>query len=279
MPSAAYASVQDVKEKDTAGSVAADNGSALTSGTLSASLSGEKMIYNLSASVETTKFDETIKNVDMLINKFGAFVETANISGNSYGYTTFRSADYTIRVPVSNFKGMNDSLPVLGNIINRNTTAQNITAQFIDTQSRLDAYNTEESRLLAMLAKTATVADMITIEQRLSDVRYQIESLTSTLKNWQNQVDYSTVTIHIAEVAELTNQVSVQRTYWQQLWDGVSATFKGIGTFFKGLFMGIVIALPVLLILAVLAVIVVVIIRAANKKNKRNNKQDNNTKE
>lgn len=253
-----------------------DNGDALTAGSQIASLSGDKIIYNYSATVETTKFDETIKNVDMLLSKYGAFVESSYISGNSYSYTSYRTADYTFRVPVNNFKSMTGSLPLLGNVLNENTTSQNITAQFIDTQSRLDTYKTEESRLLVMLDKAETVQDMITIESRLSDIRYQIESLTSSLTNWQNQVDFSTVTIRISEVAELSEQLSVQRTYWEQLADGVNATFKGIGNFFKGLFMVFVVSLPVLLILAVIAIIVIVIIRVTTKKNRRNNNQDIN---
>ncbi|SHI16083.1 protein of unknown function [Sporobacter termitidis DSM 10068] len=242
------------------------SGSALTSGVIGASLNGDKIIYNFSAQVETTAFDDTLKNLDALLAGFGAFVENSYVSGNSYGNTTFRSAEYTIRVPVGSFKGMTDALPLLGNVSKASTTSQNITAQFIDTQSRLDAYKTEESRLLAMLDKTTTVQDMITIESRLSDVRYQIESLTSTLQNWQNQVDFSTVALHISEVAEIKEQVSAQRTYWERMRDGISGTLNGIGTFFKSLFMAIVVALPVLIILAVLAAAALVIYRTVRKK-------------
>jgi flagellar basal body-associated protein FliL len=250
-------------EQDVAG---LPNGTSVTSGTIGATISGDKIIYNFNATVETTKFDDTLKNLNMLLGKYGAFVETSYISGSSYGYSNYHSASFTIRVPVSNFKGMTDSLTLLGNVINANTTSQNITAQFIDTQSRLNAYKTEESRLLAMLEKAATVTDMITIESRLSDVRYQIESLTSTLQNWQNQVDFSTVTLQISEVEELTEQKPIQRTYWEKMVDGLQSTLTSIGDFFKGFFMVIVVILPVLLILAVIAVIIIIIVRSANKK-------------
>ncbi len=266
--------VEDKGESGSGDGAVDDKGNALTSGSFVASLSGDKIIYNYSSTIETTKFEETIKNVDMLLSKYNAFVETSYISGNSYGLTTFRSADYTIRVPVANFKSITGSLPLLGNVLNANTTSQNITAQFIDTQSRLDAYAIEEDRLLVMLEKATTVEDMIAIEARLSEIRYQIESLTSTLRNWQNQVDFSTVRLHIAEVKELTDQVPVQRTYWEQISDGVQATLKGIGTFFKALFMGIVVSLPVLLILAVIAIIVIIIVRVSTKKSRAKNNQD-----
>jgi uncharacterized membrane protein len=264
MPAPEYKSTVDSNSGGDAAAV--PSGGSLTSGIIGSTIAGDKIIYNFSAQIETTKYDDSLKTLSMLLGKYGAFVESSYLSGNSYGNTTFRTADYTIRVPVNNFKGMTDSLALLGNVYNANTTSQNITAQFIDTQSRLDAYRTEERSLLAMLEKAATVADMIAIESRLSDIRYQIESLTSTLQNWQNQVDFSTVSLHISEVAELTEQKPVQRTYWEKMWDGVQATLSGIGAFFKGLFMGIVVALPILAILAVIAVVVLIIVKAAGRK-------------
>jgi hypothetical protein len=266
-PSAAPDSARAVENLPSDGS--------LTSGVIGATISGDKIIYNFNAHIETTEFDDTIKNLNMLIGKFGAFVENSYLSGNSYGNTTFRTANYTIRVPVNNFKGMTDSLSLLGNVFNASTTSQNITAQFIDTQSRLQAYRTEESRLLAMLEKAETVTDMIAIESRLSDVRYQIESLTSTLQNWQNQVDFSTVTLYISEVAELTEQKPVQRSYWEKMGDGFKATLNGIAAFFKGLFMAVVVAFPVLLIIAVIAAVIIAVIRITRKRARAKSNQNN----
>jgi hypothetical protein len=243
-------------------------GTGLTGGNTSASLSAEKIIYSYSATVETTKFDETLGTLNTMLGQYGAFIETSYVSGSKYGYDSFRSASYVIRVPVKNFAALTGGLDTLGNVYNENTTSENITAQFTDTESRLNTYRTEESRLLSMLDKADTVEDMITIEARLSDVRYQIESLTSMLRNWQNEVDYSTVTLYINEVEELTDQLPTQRTYWEKIGDGFTATLKGIGDFFKAFLMVIIVASPVLLILAVIAVVVIVLIRKSTRKKK-----------
>ena len=121
-----------------------------------------------------------------------------------------------------------------------------------------------------MLEKAETVADMISIEERLSDVRYKIESLTSQLRNWQREVDYSTVNIKLREVEKLTEAPpDLPRTYWQQMGDGLSNTLKGIGRFFAWLFKAVVTRLPVLIILAVVAVAVIVIYRKRRKARNR----------
>jgi hypothetical protein len=240
-------------------------GSGLTESSINVALSPEKIIYSYSATIDTKTFDDTLGSLEALLGQYGAFIESSYVSGSSYGYDGMRNASYTIRVPVQKFASLKGALKDLGNVYNENTTSENITARFTDTQSRLDTYRTEESRLLAMLEKANTVEDMIAIEARLSDVRYQIESLTSTLRNWQNEVDYSTVTLDIVEVDKLKDQLPSQRTYWEKIGDGFTATLKGIGEFFKDFFAVLVVASPVLILLAVIAVVILIILRIRRK--------------
>jgi len=234
---------------------------------------GEKMIYSANAEIETVKFDETIEAVYDMLEEYDAFIESTYISGQSYradfyGYTDYRRAEYTIRVPVENFNSITSNLESVGHLTYFSADADNITAQFTDTESRLKAYRTEEDRLLTMMENAETVEDMITIETRLSQVQYEIESLTSQLRNWQNEVDYSTLYLTISEVEELTEIVETQRTYWEEMGDGLKATLKSIGKFFTELFKGIVIALPVLIIVAIIAAVVIIIIVKSRKKKK-----------
>lgn len=234
----------------------------------------EKIIYSARADIETVKFDESVDKIYELVGKYGAFLESSNVSGSTYraeyyGYHTYRWAEFVIRVPSENYAGMTGSLEEIGVVTNCVTDIQNITEQFYDAQARLETYETEEERLLAMLEKCETVTDMIEIESRLSDVRYEIESLQFTLKNWQNEVDYSTVTICLNEVEELRDVVENERTYWQEIGDGLRSSVKSVGRFFKDLFRNIIIALPVLVILAVLIVAMLLILRAIFGKKAR----------
>ena len=171
----------------------------------------EKVIYSGQADIETVGFDATIERVYEMLELNGGFIESSHIGGLNYaqryyGYQAYRSARFVLRVPVERFDSIvnGGGLETLGNVTSKDSNAQNITAQFYDTESRLASLRTEEERLLAMLAKSDTVADMIAIEARLSEIRYNIESLTSTLRNWQNQVDYSDLTLYIQEVEKLT---------------------------------------------------------------------------
>ena len=137
----------------------------------------------------------------------------------------------------------------------------------MDTQSRLDAYETEETRLLEILAQAETVEDMITVESRLSEIRYEKEWLTSQLKNWDNQVSYSTVYLHLREVRILTPEPEPEpETYAQQLGRGFISTLKWMGRAIKALFLGFVSALPILIPLAVIAIVVILLARRSSRK-------------
>jgi len=244
----------------------------------------EKIIYSVFAELETMRFDETIAGVHTLMANYGAFIESSSIGGVSsaskfYGWNEYRSAYFSIRVPKERLDAMTSSLDNLGNVTHINSNATNITSQFFDTQSRLNSLIIQEDRLLDMLAKAEDVPDLIMIEERLSDVRYQVESLTTTLNNWQNQVDYSTLTLSINEVEQFTERVEIHRSYWQQIGDGFLSTIRGIGRFFMNLFMWLIISAPVLIILAVVGVAALIIVRwklrsiAKKKAENQNNQQ------
>ena len=231
----------------------------------------EKIIYRVYSDIETIDFDNALKKVTELMSTFGAFFEDTKTDGKSYrqthyGMQTYRSASYVIRVPKSNLDGFANSLESIGNVVSKQSNAENITSQFYDTQSRLNSYRIQEERLLAMLDKTETVSDMIEIESRLSDVRYSIESHTTTLKNWQSQVDYSTLTLFISEVEKLTEETPIHRTYWQQMSDDFGLTLRRVGVFFTELFKWIVVNSPILVILIVIAVVIILLIRRGNRR-------------
>jgi len=259
---------EERKRSESEGGYSADPVTAVSDGL------AEKIIYTITAEMETIDFDATIESIYELLAYNGGFIENSYIGGRNtaqsyYGWQTYRNANFTLRIPKDRLNAVTTSLDSIGNVTSLRSSADNITSQFYDTQSRLNSYRTQEERLLSMLSKAENVTEMIEIESRLADIRYQIESLTTTLRNWQGAVDYSTLTLYISEVAELTEISPVQpRTYWQQIGDGFTANTKGVGAFFMNVFKWIVINTPVFVILAVLAIIAVVVIKRLVRRRK-----------
>jgi len=228
----------------------------------------EKIIYSANATIETTDFDSTVAALSELVAQYGGFVESSSIStGNYYqkarGYSS-RSADYMLRIPSQHFSTLMGSLSNLGNVPYSHTYTENISAQYYDVQARLTAYQTQETRLLEMMAVAETVEDVILLEDRLTELRYSIESLQSTINNWDRQVSYSSISLQVQEVNEYTPEPVM--TYGQELWAALKGAVKDLGQFFKDLLVFIVASLPTLLVLAVLAVIFVPVIKKSRAK-------------
>lgn len=218
----------------------------------------EKIIYSASVNVETTDFDATLAKLDALVARCGGFVESSSLNGSNYysqsrGYASNRSAEYTLRIPSSRFHELMNSLSELGNVPYSHTWSENISAQYYDVEARLTACRAQEARLLEMMEAAETVEDLIKIEDRLADLRYQIESLQSTLRNWDRQVSYSAVSLSISEVTIYTP--TEEPGYLSQLQEAAGDGFRAMGRFFRNLSLGLAELLPLLILVAVLLLI------------------------
>ena len=100
------------------------------------------------------------------------------------------------------------------------TYMEDITGSYFDTQARLNALEQEEKRLLELLEKAETLDEIIQLEDRISNVRYEIESLTSQMKIYDKEVAYSTVSIFLEDVTEYSAKSSFGSRTWEAFTGG-----------------------------------------------------------
>ena len=197
-----------------------------------------KIIYSANLSAQTTDFDAAIAKLDAQIASFGGFIERSDINGdtryNDDGTTSVinRWAYYTIRVPAARFEEFLHQTEGIGNVTSISRYAENVTSQYTDYEARLSSLRTQEERLLSMLEKSEDVESLIALEQRLADVRYELESIERNLKNLDLQISYSTITLNLQEVEIYTPTVPVQRSFGEKL---SSAFSDGWRSFVRGL--------------------------------------------
>ncbi len=197
-----------------------------------------KIIYSADLSAQTTDFDAAISKLDAQITAFGGFIERSDINGdtryNDDGTTSVinRWAYYTIRVPAARFEEFLHQTEGIGNVTSISRYAENVTSQYTDYEARLSSLRTQEERLLSMLEKSEDVESLIALEQRLADVRYELESIERNLKNLDLQISYSTITLNLQEVEIYTPTVPVQRSFGEKL---SSAFSDGWRSFVRGL--------------------------------------------
>ncbi|MBR2520956.1 MAG: DUF4349 domain-containing protein [Oscillospiraceae bacterium] len=268
--SGAYSDGYDSAEYEAPKEESTDSGTGNLSTDLSKMSAGasQKMIYTAWAEIQTIDFDGTIASLERMIDANGAFLESSSISGKSYYDTyysssTLRRAFYEVRVPAERFSGMKNDLGQLGYVTNLSSDAQNITTQYTDVESRLLSLRTQEERLLALLEKAETVEDIITIEQTLSESRYEIEALTSTLRNYDSEISYSTINITINEVEEIVPVQQVRVSYGERIAAAFKNSVQSAVSAVKDAIVYIIEAIPILIVVVIgcaLALVVLVLI-------------------
>lgn len=227
---------------------------------------GRRMVETVRLDVETKEFEQMMSVLEAQIREMGGYIENMETyNGSSYSsYSNSRYANLTIRIPSAEMSGFLDTVSDVGNVVRRTGSKEDVTFSYVDMESRRDTLRTEQSRLLEFLDRAETIEEIITIEQRLSEVRYQLENMESRLRVMDNLVDYGTIHMHISEVKELTPVA--EPTVWDRISEGFMGSLSGIGNGVTEFGIWFVINIPYLFIWAVIIAVIVWIVRTCHKR-------------
>ena len=236
-----------------------------------------KLIWNVNLSLQTKEFDTVLDNMSQKIKDLGGYIQDSSVWGSSSDYSSSRSASYTLRIPSDKLDEFIDVVETLGNVTYKNESVDDVTLRYVDVDSHKKALETEQERLLALLEKAENVEDIITIENRLSDVRYELENYESQIRLLDNQIDYSTVYVDISEVSRVTD--TGKQGFFEEVASRFSDSVYVVLMGLRGFAIGILGSLPILVVWGVILAVVVILLRKfvfkKSKKNKKNTDQTN----
>lgn len=244
-----------------------------------------KLIRTISIDMETTKFDETVVTLSNTIRSLGGYLESSGISGNSIDEEKLRYANLEIRIPQMKADEFLALTGQYGNITYKNETISDITLQYADTEDHIKTLEIEQGRLWILLEKADSIETIIAIEERLSNIRYELESYRTQLKLYDNKVEYSTIHLTIQEVKIYTSQS--EDGIGTKILNGFEKNFNFLVSTVIGIIVWVLAHTPVLIILVVVGYMSIKIIKATkrriqikSKKNKQQQKKsDTNEKD
>lgn len=228
-----------------------------------------KLIRNVSMNLETREFDALTKSISDAVTFFGGYMEQADVSGNSLYWSDERSSRYsniTARIPENKLDAFLTEVSSQGNVTYKNESVQDVTLQYTDITSRKKTLQMEQERLWELLEKAESVDAVIALEARLSEVRYQLESIESQLRTLDNQIVYSTVYLSIQEVQVLTS--TDPDTIPVRIQKGLSRSFNTLKISSVDFLVWFISSLPILAVFAVLVFIAVIILKKPLKRRK-----------
>ncbi len=239
--------------------------------------SSRKLIRTVDLSVEALDYEKLMADIKQRVNALGGYFESMDESGNVQQGRA-RYSNMTIRIPKDKADELIQVVEAESNITNRSENVTDVTLDYSDKESHKKVLLAEQDRLLAMMEQAETIDEMITIESRLSEVRYQIESMESQLRTYDNKIDYTTVYLRVSEVEKITPVE--EPGFFRRIQEGFAESCEGALEFLQDLAAWFIINIPYLLILAVFVLIFIfLILKPMLKKAKINGEKKRRERE
>jgi hypothetical protein len=238
-----------------------------TADSISDTLTGadQKLVKTLRMDAETEDLEALLPQITQKIADLGGYIENQEVyNGSNYASYRSRNANLTVRIPVANLNQFTEGVKGVSNVVSYSESTENVTLTYVSTESRVKALEVEQERLLELLAKAENMADLLEIEARLTDVRYELERYTSQLRVLDNQVDYATIHLSIHQVKVYTEVE--EQTVWQRIGSGFKENLRDIGENAVDFFVWVVTYSPQLLLWAVIAAVVITLIKKKRQK-------------
>lgn len=228
-----------------------------------------KLIKNVDMTVETEEFDVLTKKLIDKVEALGGYMEKAYVSGKSIqaSYDSTRSANYTARIPADRLDEFVTEVSNISNVLDKNESVDDVTLNYVDLESKKNTLKIEQERLTSLLEQADSIETIVALESRLTEIRYQLESMESQLRTYDNLVDYATVYLNVQEVERVT-PVAPQSAI-EKMTDGFVNSIYQIGRGMKNFVIGFVIVLPYLVLWGIIILIFILIIKGIIKRNQK----------
>jgi hypothetical protein len=224
-----------------------------------------KLIRNISLSFETVKFNDFTSALEKTAQALGGYAESSYVYRNSDD--GLRSANYTYRIPRDRADQFVDSTEGAATMTSRSENVQDITLDYHDVEARKQALQTEYDSLTRLLEQAGDADTVISLSQRLSELRYQLDSYESDIRRYDNQVDYATVSVDVTETR--VESATGESSAWEKIRIGFLRNLRAVGGFLAAFLIGVLTSLPSIALAGAVIVFIALIVRKVRKSRKK----------
>lgn len=228
-----------------------------------------KIIRTVSLSLGSGTFDQDLEALQTLCTNAGGWVSYSSVSGDAA--QSSRRASLTLRIPQEQLETFLQGAGSLGRVISQTETAQDVTATYQDTAARLATQQAKMERLQALMSETASLSELLELENAIADTQYTLDSLQSQLNDTDNQVSYATVDVSLREETSADTISSREVGLGERLMAGLKTGWETFWNFCKDMLVFLSAALPYLAAVAVVYMLVRFTFR--KKRHERSNEK------
>ena len=148
-----------------------------------------QIIYTATMRVGVFNVEEAVARAELLPEKYGGWVHA-------------RRNDYVqMKIPAARLEEVMAAVAKIGRVEDRQLDAQDVTAEFVDLQSRLKVLRRTQKQLLELLEKAKTVEETLKVREALDRVTMELEVAQGRMRQLKNMIAFSTLSVTFAEQA------------------------------------------------------------------------------
>lgn len=242
----------------------------------------EKLVYRCQLDIETKNYAEDKENLMKLISEYEGIIQNSNeYDSDDYWYSSdhvktrgTKTLNLQVRIPSEKYKEFIGTVGTIGKVKRNSQQIDNISYDYYNTQADIEQLKIQEQRLLEMMEQAYTIEDMITVEDRLSEVQNELSKLQTKLVGLDTDVAYSYVDIELEEVFEYSATEVEKPGFFKRLGKEIVDGFKAMIQIFEDIILFIVGAVPRLIPFAVFGFIVYKIVKVYRRTHKPRKPKD-----
>ena len=177
-----------------------------------ASAHGRQIVYTAEMQVSVFNVEDTMKKAEALPETYGGWIQTRN-----EGYVQ-------MKIPARRLREAMDELAKWGRVDRKSLQASDVTAEYVDLESRIRVLRSTQAQLLELLTRSKTVEETLNVRKALDQVTMELEVALGRMRQLESQIAFSTLTLVLAEQGpHLPNPSSNDPFPWVDML-GVEAT-------------------------------------------------------
>ncbi len=236
----------------------------------------QKIIKKYRYDYETEHFDDAYAYLKEQVTSFDGYIASSEIRGSGSS-GDYRKLYLTARIPADKSDQFVSGLGQLGTVTNQSESAEDITLQYSDTESRIAALKIEQERLNELLKQAESLETIIALEERLTDVRYELENYGSKKRLYDDLISYSTVDIMLQEVKYTVENDT--DTFFSRIITGLERSIRDVGQGLLGFIEWFIISIPYFVVWGIIIFAIVKVVRRMRRKRKEKKEQKRLEKE
>jgi Domain of unknown function (DUF4349) len=155
-------------------------------------IGGRLIIYTAAMRVSVFNLAEAMEKAEVLPERFGGYVFSMSAGA------------VVLKIPARKLREVMNELAGFGVVEERSLVSQDVSAEFVDIESRIKALESTHKQLIELLSKARTVDEALHVRQALDQVGAELEVLKGRMRQLDSLISFSTLTVALYERGPFT---------------------------------------------------------------------------